>query len=116
MDILVAIVAIAGAHAAVFLPGMRGREVAATVFALVAVAVLAADAAPAVVHYHFILAGRLIVEPGQKLLASPFFSIGHVPVAVGEDEGRAVLRYHVLDLRQEMLVDIAVRDPDCQSG
>ena len=68
---------------------------------------LAADAAPAVVHDDFILAGRFVVEPSQELLASPFLGIRHVPIAVGEDEGRAVLGYDVLDLRQEMLVDIA---------
>ena len=89
VDPLGAVVAVGVAHAAALLPGMGGVLQAGGVFGGPVAAVLVpAVLAPAVVDDDLVLAGRLVEQPGQQLLALPVLR-GHVPLAVAEDDRRA---------------------------
>ena len=69
--------------------------------------------APAVVYHHLVLAARFVEQPCQQLFALPVLG-GHVPFAVAEDDGRLIAGHHVLELREEVLVDepLAVAEPE----
>ena len=63
--------------------------------------------APAVIHHHRILHRRLVVQPGEKLGASPH-GPGIVPLAVSPYDLRLVTNHKFLKLRKVHIVDESV--------
>ena len=71
--------------------------------------------APAVVDDHAVLDRRLVVEPGEQLLALPVLG-RHVPLAVGEDDRRLVAGDDVLELGNHVLIHIESRGRRATAG
>ncbi len=104
IDRLVAIETVAVADAAILLPGMPGRILAAAIFARIVIAMLAAALSPAIVDHHKLADRRFVIKPGRQFFGVPLAVI-HVPLAVEDDDGRLVAGDQFLELRMHVFED-----------